>query len=74
MRGRVALGSPCSEELHLDRIIPGSKGGRYVVENCMLTCTKHNISRGDKSIEDYLRSPLTCNQPPDVSNGEAVGP
>jgi hypothetical protein len=61
MRGRVATSNGCAEELHLDRIIPGSKGGRYVLENCMLTCTTHNVSRGDRSIEEYLRSPRTCN-------------
>jgi len=46
----------CSEEIELDRILPGSRGGEYTVENCQIACRKHNQERGDKSIEQYLSS------------------
>jgi hypothetical protein len=50
--------------------------GRYVLENCMLTCTRHNTSRGDKNIEDYLRSSITCGgvTPTPSANGTDAGP
>ncbi len=44
----------CSGVINLDRIIPGSEGGKYTVENCMVACGRHNVERQDKSIEDYL--------------------
>jgi hypothetical protein len=44
----------CSEECDLDRIIPGSRGGEYKLENCHIACSKHNRERGDKTIEEYL--------------------
>jgi hypothetical protein len=46
----------CTSELNLDRLIPGSRGGRYVVENCVLACSFHNGRRGDSSVESYLLS------------------
>jgi len=45
----------CSNDVDLDRIIPGSRGGKYSVENCVISCGKHNRSRGDASIEDLLK-------------------
>lgn len=44
----------CSDEVHLDRILPDSRGGKYTVNNCVLACSTHNTMRGDKSIEDFL--------------------
>jgi hypothetical protein len=44
----------CSDDVHLDRIIPGSRGGEYTVQNCLLSCGFHNTSRGDKSIEEFI--------------------
>lgn len=46
----------CSEDIHLDRLIPGSRGGAYCLENCVLACGYHNTSRGDMSIENFLLS------------------
>ena len=46
----------CSEEVDLDRIVPGSRGGRYTVENCMLVCSRHNRMRGDQAIEEFCRT------------------
>lgn len=52
--GRVK--DPCDEEVDLDRLVPESRGGRYVVENCVLACSHHNRQRSDQSVEDYLQS------------------
>ena len=51
--GARGLGE-CSDDIDLDRIIPGSRGGEYTVENCFLACSRHNRQRGDRSIEAYL--------------------
>ncbi len=45
----------CSDTVSLDRIIPGDRGGRYTVENCVICCKRHNSARNNKSIEDFLR-------------------
>jgi len=55
-RGR-GLGE-CSDELSIDRIIPGSRGGQYDIRNCVIACLKHNEQRGDLSIEEYLSNAL----------------
>jgi hypothetical protein len=44
----------CSVEMSIDRIVPGSHGGKYTIENCILACCFHNSQRNDRSIEDYL--------------------
>jgi hypothetical protein len=44
----------CSEEIDLDRIVPGVRGGQYTLENCIIMCSFHNRQRGDRSLEDYL--------------------
>lgn len=44
----------CSDNVHLDRIVPGSRGGEYNVANCILMCSRHNCQRGDRTLEDYL--------------------
>lgn len=45
--------------LHLDHIIPESKGGRFVEDNLIVACAACNIRRGNKPqvkyIEDRLR-------------------
>lgn len=46
----------CSNELDLDRIIPGARGGEYSLENCHIVCSRHNRERGDRAIEEYLRA------------------
>ncbi len=45
----------CSDEIDLERLIPETRGGQYTVENCVLSCSRHNRMRGDKSLEDMLR-------------------
>jgi hypothetical protein len=57
---------PCSEEVDLDRIIPESRGGKYQVENCMIVCSYHNRSRGDRFIEEYLGSSLDIDLRPET--------
>ncbi len=44
----------CSDEVDLDRIIPGARSGKYTLENCVIACSAHNRSRGDLPIEDFL--------------------
>jgi len=44
----------CSNEVTLDRIVPGSRGGKYTVENCMLACSAHNTQRGNQPLEQFL--------------------
>ena len=44
----------CSDDVHLDRIRPGSRGGEYTIANCVLSCGRHNTMRGDKAIEEFL--------------------
>jgi hypothetical protein len=51
-RGRVP--TPCSEDIHLDRLLPGKREGEYTRENSILSCSTHNQERGGKSIEDYV--------------------
>jgi len=46
--------TPCSPVVSVDRLVPGSRGGKYTVRNCVLACKFHNSERGDKPIEDYL--------------------
>lgn len=46
----------CSDEVDLDRIVPGSRGGEYTLENCQIACSRHNRERGDRTIEEYLES------------------
>ncbi|RTL03711.1 HNH endonuclease [Candidatus Dependentiae bacterium] len=48
----------CSPDVQLDRIVPGSRGGEYNVENCMIMCGKHNNIRKDSSLEAYLLAPF----------------
>lgn len=45
----------CSDNVDLDRLTPGSRGGQYTVENCILSCSFHNRQRNDRSVERYLR-------------------
>lgn len=36
------------DEMHADHIIPWSKQGRTVDENCQMLCAKHNLAKSDK--------------------------
>lgn len=47
---------PCSDEIDLDRLIPGSLGGDYSFANCVLSCSAHNRARGNRTVEEYLRT------------------
>lgn len=44
----------CSGEIELDRILPGSRDGKYTVSNCVISCSFHNRSRGNLSIENFI--------------------
>ena len=45
----------CSEEIDLDRIKPGKRGGEYSMKNTVLSCSKHNRSRGCTEVEKFWR-------------------
>lgn len=44
----------CTSEVTIDRLLPGSRGGLYSPENCILACSFHNSQRADRTIEEYL--------------------
>jgi hypothetical protein len=46
----------CCDEITIDRLIPGSRGGAYNLANCVLACKTHNSLRKDQSIEQFLNS------------------
>ena len=50
-RGKV--GTDCSNEVDLDRVRPGKRGGEYTVENTVLSCSRHNRQRGCKEVAEY---------------------
>lgn len=45
----------CTNNVSLDRLVPGARGGKYSVRNCVIACDFHNTHRRDTNIEDYLR-------------------
>ena len=50
-RGKVP--TECSNEVDLDRVKPGKRGGEYTVGNTVLACSRHNRQRGCKEVADY---------------------
>lgn len=50
-KGKVS--GDCSQEVELDRIRPGKRGGKYSVENTVLSCSNHNRARGCKGVTQY---------------------
>ena len=50
---RGKLSTDCSEEVDLDRIKPGKRDGEYSVENTVLSCSRHNRSRGCQEVERF---------------------
>jgi len=61
----------CSIEVSIDRIVPGSRGGRYTVENCMIVCSFHNSQRSNRFIEEYLKCESHKNAPSAAPYGAA---
>jgi len=49
--GKVS--SPCTNEVDLDRIKPGKRGGKYTIDNTQLSCSGHNRARGCKEVVKY---------------------
>jgi hypothetical protein len=43
----------CTSEVDLDRIRPAKRGGVYTVENTVLSCSRHNRSRGCREAEAF---------------------
>lgn len=52
-RGKLA--TECTEEVDLDRIKPGKRAGEYTTENTVLSCSRHNRSRGSKEVEEFWK-------------------
>ena len=52
-RGKLA--TECTNEVDLDRIKPGRRGGAYTIENTVLSCSRHNRSRGSKEVAMFWR-------------------
>ena len=50
-KGKLSTG--CSSEIDLDRVKPGKRGGAYTIENTVLSCSRHNRSRGSKEVEAF---------------------
>lgn len=49
------LGTTCSGELTLDRLVPGDRGGSYSLSNVVVACQFHNSSRRNLNVEDLLK-------------------
>ena len=41
-------------ECHFDHIIPYSKGGKSILDNCQILCTQCNLSKSDKELHDFI--------------------
>ena len=52
-KGKV--GTECSNEIDLDRVKPGRRGGEYNVHNTVLSCSRHNRQRGSKEVVEYWK-------------------
>jgi hypothetical protein len=50
-KGKVV--TTCSDEVDLDRVKPGKRGGEYTLSNTVLSCSRHNRERGCKEIVAY---------------------
>jgi hypothetical protein len=50
-RGKLA--TECSNEVDLDRVKPGKRGGEYAIENTVLSCSHHNRSRGSRQVDAF---------------------
>ena len=40
--------SPCDGDMHLDHVIPVSRGGTHGIGNLQILCQRHNISKHDR--------------------------
>ena len=52
-KGKVR--TECSNEVDLDRVKPGKRGGEYTVQNTVLSCSRHNRQRGCKEVIEYWK-------------------
>lgn len=46
-------GEDCSSNYHVDHVIPLSKGGKHDLSNLTIACQTCNISKGNKSLEEW---------------------
>lgn len=47
-------GCDCSNEFHVDHIIPLSKGGPHEIHNLAIACKSCNLRKNAKMPEDFL--------------------
>lgn len=43
-----------NEEIHLDHVIPESRGGPTTIDNLQVTCRKCNLAKGVLSEEEFV--------------------
>lgn len=43
------------DDVHMDHVIPLSKGGRHSIDNLRVTHSKCNLAKGVKSLDEYRR-------------------
>lgn len=48
-------GSEDQTRLTVDRLVPGSKGGTYILSNCQLLCRSCNSQKGDRTEDKTVR-------------------
>ncbi len=56
--GKSLFGNP----IHIDHMVPISKGGKHEASNLCASCPACNLSKNDKTIEEWTRWKLTVNK------------
>ncbi len=52
-KGKCAYCGKKRRKMHMDHIIPISKGGRHIIDNLILACAKCNLSKHAKLLKDW---------------------
>jgi 5-methylcytosine-specific restriction endonuclease McrA len=47
--------APIGRDLHLDHVMPWSRGGDSMPSNLVVSCANCNLSKGDKTPEEWRR-------------------
>lgn len=53
--GRFCKVCGASTNLHIDHIIPLSKGGKTILSNLQVLCKKCNLQKGNKTMEQFIQ-------------------
>lgn len=51
--GSVCVACGWDQDLHVDHIVPHSRGGSNDVENLQMLCARCNLSKGTKTMEEW---------------------